>query len=83
MAMDEYRLDGSSLDLDKLFSITQGECRVLLDEGAVRRMRSSRSVVEACVEERLVRYGITTGFGKFCDIVISREDNATFKGISS
>ena len=79
MAMDEYRLDGSSLDLDKLFSITQGECRVLLDDGALRRMRSSRSVVEACVEERLVRYGITTGFGKFCDIVISREDNATLQ----
>jgi histidine ammonia-lyase len=79
MAMDEYRLDGSSLDLETLARLAKGECEVKLDEEAVRRMRSSRSVVEACVEERLVRYGITTGFGKFCDIVISREDNATLQ----
>lgn len=79
MAMDEYRLDGSSLDLETLACIAKGECEVRLDDEALRRMLSSRSVVEACVEERLVRYGITTGFGKFCDIVISREDNATLQ----
>ena len=38
-------------------------------------MNSSRAVVERCVEEQLVRYGITTGFGKFCNVVISKEDN--------
>jgi histidine ammonia-lyase len=77
--MDEFCLDGSSLSLEKLQSIAQGVGRVALDDEAVRRMRASRSVVEACVEERLVRYGITTGFGKFCDIVISSEDNAALQ----
>lgn len=79
MAMDEFRLDGASLTVDRLVAIAQGNCTVALDEESVRRMLASRSVVEACVRERLVRYGITTGFGKFCDIVISQEDNATLQ----
>lgn len=43
------------------------------------RMQASRAVVERCVEEQLVRYGITTGFGKFCNVVISKEDNTTLQ----
>jgi len=73
--MDEVRLDGCSLTLDLLVGISRGGMKVLLDDDAIVRMQASRSVVERCVEEQLVRYGITTGFGKFCNVVISREDN--------
>jgi histidine ammonia-lyase len=38
-------------------------------------MQASRAVVERCVDEELVRYGITTGFGKFCNVVISKDEN--------
>lgn len=73
--MDEVRLDGCSLTLDLLVGISRGGMKVLLDDDAIVRMQASRSVVERCIEEQLVRYGITTGFGKFCNVVISREDN--------
>ena len=73
--MDEVRLDGCSLTLDLLVAISRGGAKALLDEDAAARMQTSRTVVERCVEEELVRYGITTGFGKFCNVVISREDN--------
>jgi histidine ammonia-lyase len=77
--MDEIRLDGSSLSIETLLAIAQEERKVTLDDESIQRMLASRAVVDACVEERLVRYGITTGFGKFCDIVISQEDNATLQ----
>jgi len=74
--MNEVRLDGCSLTLDDLVAIARSDAKALLDEDAFARMQASRSVVERCVDEQLVRYGITTGFGKFCNVVISKEDNA-------
>lgn len=47
-----------------------------LSKEAIARMELSRKLVERCVDEGLVRYGITTGFGKFCDTVISKAENA-------
>ncbi|GAB1432508.1 histidine ammonia-lyase [Spirochaetota bacterium] len=49
---------------------------VELGRDAISRMEASRKLVERCVEDGLVRYGITTGFGKFCDTVISKAENA-------
>lgn len=77
--MNEARLDGCSLNLDVLAAIARKDAIARLDEDASERMQASRSVVERCVDERLVRYGITTGFGKFCNVVISKEDNAVLQ----
>ncbi len=74
--METIRLDGCSLTLPQLVAIARKGAAVSLDEDAEIRMRISREVVERCVDEQLVRYGITTGFGKFCNVVISKEDNA-------
>jgi histidine ammonia-lyase len=77
--MDEVRLDGCSLTLESLVAVARGGAKALLDEDAALRMETSRAVVERCVEEQLVRYGITTGFGKFCNVVISKQDNAVLQ----
>ena len=77
--MEEARLDGCSLSLETLVNIARAGMKVRLDKDAEVRMRASRAVVERCVEEQLVRYGITTGFGKFCNIVISKQDNAVLQ----
>jgi len=77
--MDEVRLDGCSLTLEDLVAIARHDAKVSLDKDAEVRMQASRAVVERCVEEQLVRYGITTGFGKFCNVVISKEDNTTLQ----
>ena len=77
--MDEVRLDGCSLSLSDLAAIARHDAKARLDEDAAARMQASREVVERCVDKRLVRYGITTGFGKFCNVVISKEDNASLQ----
>jgi len=74
--MTTVRLDGSSLTIEGVALAARSGARVELDEAAMARVAASRAVVDRCVEGGLVRYGITTGFGKFCDVVISGEENA-------
>jgi len=73
--MDTLLLGGTPLTLADVVAVARGRLRVELAPEAVARMARSRAVVDRCVDEGLVRYGITTGFGKFCDTVISREEN--------
>jgi histidine ammonia-lyase len=74
--MEPVFVDGHSLRLEEVALVARAGARVELAPGAAERMAASRAVVDRCVDEGLVRYGITTGFGKFCDVVISREENA-------
>ncbi|MCE5256655.1 MAG: histidine ammonia-lyase [Spirochaetaceae bacterium] len=77
--MEDLVLDGCSLSLADLVLIARHGAHVSLDEDAIIRMKASRAVVERCVDEQHKRYGITTGFGKFCDVMISKEDNAVLQ----
>ena len=73
--MDTVIIDGHSLTLGKLALVARMGARADLDPEAEKRMAVSRAVVDSCVDKELVRYGITTGFGKFCDVVISKDEN--------
>ncbi|WP_443110675.1 aromatic amino acid lyase [Caloramator sp. mosi_1] len=42
--------------------------------GCQKRVKAAREVVDRFVDEGKVVYGITTGFGKFSDVVISKEE---------
>jgi histidine ammonia-lyase len=74
--VDPVIVDGRGLDVGEVVRFARLGAAAALDPGAERRMAASRAVVEDCVASGEVRYGITTGFGKFADVVISPEDNA-------
>jgi histidine ammonia-lyase len=77
--MDTIILDGHSLSLRQVAMAARFGAQALIAPEAERRMAGSRAVVDACVEGGIVRYGITTGFGKFCDVVISKDENAALQ----
>lgn len=77
--MDTIILDGRELTVKDVVLVARYGAVAALAEEAVGRIETSREVVERCVDESLVRYGITTGFGKFCDVVISKDDNAALQ----
>jgi len=77
--MEAVTIDGHSLSFAALVRVARGGARVQLAPGAHRDMASSRAVVDDCVALGLVRYGITTGFGKFSDVVISAQDNESLQ----
>ncbi|MEI6385112.1 MAG: histidine ammonia-lyase [Spirochaetota bacterium] len=74
--MDSILLDGHSLGIKETVLVARFGARVEISPEAFVRVARSRAVVDRCVAENRVSYGITTGFGKFSDVFISAEDNA-------
>jgi histidine ammonia-lyase len=69
-------LSGEALTLKDFADVVFRRRPVVLDPKAIERMESSRRMVEQLVLEEQTVYGITTGFGKFSDTVISRDQSA-------
>ncbi len=69
-AMDPLLISGDKLRLDDVVAVAHGR-PVMLDPAAVPRIDRARQAVDRLVAEGRVVYGITTGFGRFKDRVIS------------
>ena len=48
--------------------------RVALAPAAVPKVERARAYVERLLAEHAVVYGVTTGFGKFAEVPVARED---------
>lgn len=68
------QLDGASLTIEQVVEVARHGYTVSITDAALAKMKKSRDYVDALVEEGRVVYGITTGFGKFSDVFISKED---------
>lgn len=77
--METVFIDGKSLTLEELIKVTRYNYKVALYDGAKKRVMKSREIVDKIVEEHKVVYGITTGFGKFSNVIISSEDSKTLQ----
>jgi histidine ammonia-lyase len=71
-AVPRVRLDGDSLTLADVVAVARDGARVALAPAAVRRMKRSRRIVDDLVRDNAIAYGITTGFGEFAHVRISR-----------
>jgi len=54
-----------------------GGAHLVLGEAARRRIEKARSIVNALVDQGIRGYGINTGVGALCDVIIGREDQST------
>lgn len=72
--MDKIIITGRTLTLEELAKV----CREDAAGGAFGRSRqnitASRKVVDTLVENDAVVYGITTGFGKFSNVVVKQDE---------
>jgi histidine ammonia-lyase len=68
--MDPLLVSGESLKIDDVVAVARGR-RVTLDPVCLPLLNRSRAAVEQIVREGRVVYGITTGFGRFKDRIIS------------
>lgn len=68
------KLDGSALEIKDIKSFLQHEnSKVEVTEDAYKRVHASRQIVENIIDNERTIYGITTGFGLFSDVLISKE----------
>ena len=72
--MDTVLIDGKSLSLHDLVKVSKGHASVGLTDTAIRNIKRSSEYVAKLVKEERVVYGITTGFGKFSDVKISKAE---------
>lgn len=66
-------LTGNSLTLQEMKEILFEKKKVTASKESWKRVEESRRAVEEIVEDNRVVYGITTGFGKFSDVLIDPE----------
>ncbi|NBI05269.1 histidine ammonia-lyase [Senegalia massiliensis] len=72
--MTEILIDGQNLDLDMFIEVVRNNKKIKLSEQSIKNINNSRALVDRYVDEEKVVYGITTGFGKFSDVIISKQD---------
>jgi len=68
--MKRVVLTGDRFTLADLEAVAARKARVVLSPAARRKIAASRRVVDRLAREGEVSYGITTGFGRFSDVVI-------------
>ena len=72
--MKKIIIDGNSLTLDDLVNVARYNFPVEISKEALENVKVSRQIVDDIVEAEQISYGITTGFGKFSDVAISKEE---------
>jgi histidine ammonia-lyase len=68
-------LDGTTLTIDELEQVAHDtSMRIDVASAARERVRAARAAVDRWIDEGRVIYGMTTGFGEFANVAISRDD---------
>lgn len=72
--MEKIIIDGKSLNLEEIVKVSRKNFQVELSKEAEKKINESRKKVENFIKEEKKIYGINTGFGKFSDVIISKEE---------
>lgn len=72
--LKEIILNGNDLTLEDMVSVARRGLKVSLSEEAIKNVLASRKIIDDIVENGKTVYGVTTGFGEFCNVTISKED---------
>ena len=70
----ELVLSNKKICLEDLINVTRNGYKVKISDEAYKAIDKARELVDKYVAEKRVSYGITTGFGKFSDVAISKEE---------
>ena len=75
--MRKVVIDGDHLTIEDVVAVAEGRAAVEL--ASQDKVRRSHQAVERLLESGKVVYGVTTGFGRFADRIIEREQAATLQ----
>lgn len=69
-------INGYSLTVEEVVRVARFGEKVEFSQDALKAVKKARDYVEKKLAEGTVIYGLTTGFGKFSDTLISKEETA-------
>ena len=67
------------LTIGKAIDIARGKTSAILNDAAVKKIKTSHRYVEQIVKEKRTVYGVNTGFGILANTAISEDDTATLQ----
>lgn len=67
-------INGENLNLEEFINVTRYDKKIYLSNESIKKIKESREYTDNLVKENKTVYGITTGFGKFSDVLIEEED---------
>jgi histidine ammonia-lyase len=73
--LEHIIIKGGHLSLEDFIAVCRRGAKVKISDDAKRRIDQSRRAVDTFVENNDVVYGVTTGFGKFSEVIISKEES--------
>ncbi len=76
MARKKLIVDGKSLTQDKIEFFLKDNPVVSLSKKSIKKVIKARKLIDKWVDEGKVIYGVTTGFGEFANVRISKKDIA-------
>ncbi|MHB8339046.1 MAG: aromatic amino acid lyase, partial [Ignavibacteriaceae bacterium] len=74
MANKKLIIDGDSLTLDEIDFFIKENPKVEIAKKSISLINRSRALIEKWVESEEPIYGVTTGFGEFSNVRISKEN---------
>ncbi len=79
MKKNKLIIDGKSLTLNDIEFFLNENPDIVISKDSVPKINKSRALVEKWVNEGEVVYGITTGFGEFSNVNVSKKDLKTLQ----
>ncbi|MBL1213838.1 MAG: histidine ammonia-lyase [Ignavibacteriae bacterium] len=67
-------IDGNSLSLEQIELFVKANPKVSISAEAKTKVKKARKLIDEWVESDKVIYGVTTGFGEFANVSISKND---------
>lgn len=67
-------VNGENLTIQDVVRVAVMGEKVQLSSESIQKIQKSRKYVEQIIQRDDTVYGVTTGFGKFCNVIISPED---------
>src|SRR5438552_12635586 len=65
---------GQPMPLTQIAAVAYGSEQVQISASVHARINASRAVIDRIIEDDVVAYGVTTGFGKLADVRVPRSD---------
>lgn len=74
MATKKLMVDGASLTFEQIDFFLKENPEIIISPGSIKQINRARALVEKWVDKGEVIYGVTTGFGEFSNVNISKKD---------
>ena len=79
MDQEDIAIDGDSLTISDLLNVTRFGKKVKISEDGEKKIKFARAIIEKKLEKNDIIYGVSTGFGKLANKIISPSERETLQ----